>query len=401
MDTQPEPTFHYWIELPEAEPVKFGDLPRLMAEAQHSDAFARAAAEINFKAELVKRISASTLLVRDPLTLGPHTFPIGESLQNHAVLLPSEDIRPLVGSFGIGLRLISYGTGPTHWTIENGAAAIGLQESFHAGSVRTLREQMVQAAGEGSLVVRHPHTGLAFRPDAVRAFYELVTPDDVNTWLEKQGVSYRWRVTSLRMTPDAAILESGRASDEQASPRDFKPWETLPAPDAHIAGLFFYHLAAREIADTEGWSDTKLQALWDAMAGAINTGALRTRDRKTGLVRMPGNLDTLLLVTIDDVNDWLTEQRAPYRWVHPVAMQSNAQPGPETDQQDETPSQRRERLQGRHAEVKASGVKDYAKRVADEERITTARLRQILSGKADQPTPTAADPFGRARQRQR
>lgn len=52
MDTEPEPTFLYWIEIPEAEPVKFGDLPRVMAEAQHSDSFAQAAAEVNFKDEL-------------------------------------------------------------------------------------------------------------------------------------------------------------------------------------------------------------------------------------------------------------------------------------------------------------------------------------------------------------
>lgn len=215
MDTKREPTFHYWIELPEAEPVEFDDLPMLMARAQHSDTFAQAGAELNFEEALGRMVEAGTLQVRDPLTLGRHTFPMGESLRR-AVLLPIEDVRPLLASFRIGLRLIPYGTGPTHWTIENAAASIGTQKGFHGGAVRTLQEQMVSAASDGALTVRHPHTDLPFRPDTVRAFYELVTPVDVNSWLDRQSAGYLWSPVGVAapVVPDPSPEVSNKANEK-------------------------------------------------------------------------------------------------------------------------------------------------------------------------------------------
>jgi len=67
------------------------------------------------------------------------------------------------------------------------------------------------------------------------------------------------------------------------SPRDAKPWETLPTFFEAIPGVYMYQQAAREIADTEGWNDGKLDALHARMIAAINSGALPTRDRKTGM----------------------------------------------------------------------------------------------------------------------
>ena len=87
----------------------FGDLPGLIAQALHQDPFAQAAAEVNLKAELRGLVTAGALIVRDPLSLGRHPFPIGESLRT-AVLLPTEDLRPLLESRGIGLRLVIYGS---------------------------------------------------------------------------------------------------------------------------------------------------------------------------------------------------------------------------------------------------------------------------------------------------
>jgi len=188
-----EPKYLYWLELPEGQLVKFGDLPGLIAGALHSDAFAQAGAEINLETELGAMVDAGTLCVRDPLSLGPHTFPIGAALRR-AVLM-TEDLRPLLRGKGIELRLIPFGTGPELWTIENAAAAIGNQEGWHMGAIKTLRDQMVSAAETGALTVRHPHTDLPFRPDSPRAYYELVTPADVNAWLAQDPVSsLQWRV---------------------------------------------------------------------------------------------------------------------------------------------------------------------------------------------------------------
>lgn len=87
--------------------------------------------------------------------------------------------------------------GPTHWTIVNAAAAIAAQERWHDGARDTLRKQMMQAARDGALTVRHPHTDLPYRPEVVLGFYELVTPADVNAWLASD------RTNSLRWIPDA------------------------------------------------------------------------------------------------------------------------------------------------------------------------------------------------------
>lgn len=198
-----EQTFVRWLELPEAQPIRFGDLPGLIAGALHESVFAQAAAEINLEAELKALVHSGELMVRDPLTMGPHTFPRGAALRL-AVLLPREDLRPLLASRGIGLRLVSYGTGPTHWTIENAAAAVATQEGWHQGARDTLRGQMVQAAADSTLTVRHPHTGLPYRPDRVRYFYDLVTLDDVNEWLARDpSLSLRWRRSPSETVPIA------------------------------------------------------------------------------------------------------------------------------------------------------------------------------------------------------
>jgi hypothetical protein len=205
-----EQTFLGWVELPEAQPVRFGDLPGLLAGALHTGEFAQSAAEISFAADLKKMVDEGELLVRDPLTLGRHTFPHGASLRR-AVLLPTEDLRPLLASRSIGLRLIPNGTGPTHWTIANAASAIATQEGWHQGALDTLREQMLQAATDGNLTIRHPHTGMTYRPDRVRDFYDLVTPVDVNAWLARASkASMVWR-QGVSVPPPAADTSKATA----------------------------------------------------------------------------------------------------------------------------------------------------------------------------------------------
>ena len=95
--------FVRWLELSEAQPVRFGDLPGLIASVLHADEFAQACAEINLEAELRALVNSGEMLVRDRSTLGRHTFPHGAALLD-AVMLPS-DLRPLLASRGIGLRL--------------------------------------------------------------------------------------------------------------------------------------------------------------------------------------------------------------------------------------------------------------------------------------------------------
>lgn len=225
--------------------MKFGDLPGLMAGALHSDGFAQACAEVNLESELRGLVESGDLMVRDPLTHGRHTFPFGDALRR-SVLLPKEDLRPLFESRGIGLRLTRYGTGPNLWTIENAASAIAEQEGWHQGARDTLRQQLMQAAHDGPLTVRHPHTALAYRPDTVRDFYELVTPADVNVWLRLDpGSSLRWNVSE-------SLTVAGTAAPTVKA-------EEVPDPQRRLAAL--RALGGNATRMNGNWSFTRINEL--------------------------------------------------------------------------------------------------------------------------------------------
>jgi len=208
--------FLHWLELPEAVPVRFGDLPMLIAAAQFPGdtdhaALCRAGAAINIEARLKDLANSGALSVRNPLGMARMNGAIGHALRE-AVLMPQVDLAPLREAFAIGLRFIEYGTGPAHWTIEKAAAAIAAQEGWHAGARDTLRDQMMQAARTGALTVRHPHTGLAYRPVTLSTFYELVTPADVNTWLALDPVAgLRWKVEAPQTEPAEPEPAAGAA----------------------------------------------------------------------------------------------------------------------------------------------------------------------------------------------
>lgn len=80
------------------------------------------------------------------------------------------------------------------FTLEEAAEALGGQLAMHSGARGSLLERMREAVRNGNLTVRDPHTKLPYRPAIVRDFYERVTPDDVNAWLEQCRVAYRWEV---------------------------------------------------------------------------------------------------------------------------------------------------------------------------------------------------------------
>ena len=213
------------LEIPGFRPLKFRDLPRLIASALHDGEYARAAAEITINAQLEARVDAGTFIVRNPLDLGPHTFPLGAQLKS-AVIFPWE-LRPLCEERGIELVLINEQQGPDSWTIRKATEAIGRQEEWHRGAIDSFCERMMEAARSGALVVRDPTTDLPFHPETQREFYELVTPADVNRWLEKAGVGYRWK----------GLLDA----EEEALPIELPPptvGETVPErQDRRLARL--------------------------------------------------------------------------------------------------------------------------------------------------------------------
>lgn len=197
-------TLPYWLAVEESKTVRFSELAHLMAKAMHpgdDELMSYAAARINLETELKQAVKDGALTVRNASGLGRHTFAHGDALQR-AVLIPSLDLGPFLNARGIELRLTPHGSGPDYWTLENAAAAIAEQEQWHDGARGSLENALLEAASSRALVVRHPHTDLPRTDGDVRAFYELVTPSDVNAWLEKQGAPYRWSVARPEMKPE-------------------------------------------------------------------------------------------------------------------------------------------------------------------------------------------------------
>lgn len=310
-------TFQYWLAVEESKTVCFSDLAYMMAKAMHPgehELMSYATARMNLENELKQAVRDGVLKPRNPAGLGRHTFPHGDALQR-AVFIPRQDLEPFLNDRGIELRLTPHGSGPDYWTLENAAAALQEQLNWHDGARREFQDQMEAAAATGALVALDPHTCLPTRSKQVRTYYELVTPDIVNSWLESLGASYRWSPE----IPDAPIPRPSR--------RAAKPWETLFPIYEPAEGLHMLVRAAQEIANAEGWSDNKWMAFEAKMRQAIQDETLPTRCRYTGMVKAPDPKDFLLLVTVKEVNEWLKREDVQYRWkLQSPAPESQAAP---------------------------------------------------------------------------
>jgi hypothetical protein len=189
--------FPYWIAVEEAQFVKFADLSHMIAFALHpsdDELMAYGAARVNLDVELREAVHNGELIVRNRAGLGRHKFPEGAALLN-SVVFPRE-LAVFLKDRGVEVRLVPHGSGPELWTLENAAVALAEQLTLTNESRGTLLDQMMAAANEGNLIVRHPHTDLPTNDGQVRAFYEVTTPEDVNSWLESDGATYRWSMRS-------------------------------------------------------------------------------------------------------------------------------------------------------------------------------------------------------------
>jgi len=94
------------ITLP-ADHVEFSEVAHLIASALYplcedstdGEMFTHGCARINLEAELIKAVKAGTLPVKDPLTFGPHTFPMGHALQTS--LVAANDLRDFLAGRGL------------------------------------------------------------------------------------------------------------------------------------------------------------------------------------------------------------------------------------------------------------------------------------------------------------
>lgn len=126
---------------------------------------------------------------------------------------------------------------PHRWTIESVSQAIAEQEDWAPSGRSALQGQLTAAAETGDLRVRDPLTQLPYRPTPIRTWYDVVSPSDLNDWLEKQGVPYRLHVdvpqtpgelrgsappaaeAAEEAAPEAEAVGAGEGSDESAGAR--------------------------------------------------------------------------------------------------------------------------------------------------------------------------------------
>ena len=215
-------TLPYWLAVEESKTVRFSELAHLMAKAMHpgdDELMSYAAARINLETELKQAVKDGALTVRNASGLGPHTFAHGDALQR-AVLIPSLDLGPFLNARGIELRLTPHGNGPDYWTLENAAAAIAEQEQWHGGTRAAFQDQLQQAADTGALLILDPRTCLPTLSKQVRTFYEFVTPESVNNWLEKQDAPYRWSVARPEVKPEPQAATPAPVSDSASDAPD-------------------------------------------------------------------------------------------------------------------------------------------------------------------------------------
>jgi len=109
----------------DAEHFQFGQLAILVADALHpvkddataAEMAANGATQIDWEAKLFEAVRSGALPVKNPVTLLPHSFPMGHVLQS--ALVAAEDLRLFLDKNGIKVELEKpkYGTAK-RWTDE-------------------------------------------------------------------------------------------------------------------------------------------------------------------------------------------------------------------------------------------------------------------------------------------
>lgn len=91
-------------------------------------------------------------------------------------------------------------------TIEEAAALIANKCCWHEGGQQILLMQLLDAAKDGTLIVRHPHTYLPYRPKEYCEYFERVSMSDLNRYFEAAGT--RWRLDKGDETAER-LFETG------------------------------------------------------------------------------------------------------------------------------------------------------------------------------------------------
>lgn len=224
--------------------VLFGELAHLIADALWPDAgpnddhLRYAVAQTKLVAELNHAAQSGVLPVKDPISFGPHSFPMGDALNR--ALVRVEDLRAYVVDRGLSVLLqfsVDEDGGLTsflttqeafdtytaekktqrderhkqgHYTMYEAAEVLATANAI-GGAKAFLKNRMCPAFESGALRLTDPKDGGPVVGRACRPYDDWVTPEAIDEWLTGARFLFLWPVTESE--PLAAPLEAARASD--------------------------------------------------------------------------------------------------------------------------------------------------------------------------------------------
>lgn len=154
--------------------------------------------------------SATVPMVSTP-QLAPASKPAPSPVINSLIKIPKQsprDHRPwetLNPFFGVIPGL--YMCDQVVWEIADA-------ESWSDDQFQDLLEKMVKAINNYSLPIHCRKTGLTISVDEPDSYcFFLVTPDDVNAWLEKRGAPYRWKLAAPAVEVPISQPQAAAASE--------------------------------------------------------------------------------------------------------------------------------------------------------------------------------------------
>lgn len=117
------------------------------------------------------------------------------------------------------------------YTIRGAAIALAQKYSLPEDAIR---KSIFEAAVQEKLTVRNPRTGLPYIPETRRDFYERVSIEDLNKWLEDSGVEYHLGCDAPQSEPKLRAQEKAilnKLEELQIDP------QAVPVPQKGKAGV--------------------------------------------------------------------------------------------------------------------------------------------------------------------
>ncbi|MFO1196824.1 MAG: hypothetical protein U1E86_07610 [Burkholderiaceae bacterium] len=166
--------------------------------------------------------------VLNPTTMTRHTMPTGDALRR-ALIARDELQRFARDRLRIELRVRSGAVRDERaaaerrtaglYTLNEAADAVAKLRDWSPSERDSFLAKLVAAAERGHLRVRDPRDGLPYpKPQAVRAFHDVVTRKDVRECLEREGSPWTWPVDEPPAAMPAEVAKVDADADAPVSP---------------------------------------------------------------------------------------------------------------------------------------------------------------------------------------